>query len=160
MKWIAEVLDKFTPKERIIVLILLLTFTSFIYMGTNYFNSDKYDNLNRQYEELSFKYIQLLNTDNCAPLREQNIKLIQDLVVISDVIRTYRNILNEQLMVQRPPTQLLVRRDSMMNDGEIRPDAFRLYSPPPPEPIIVDNTAVLLELLNTIDEIVNNSNTN
>ena len=46
MKWIADVLDKFTPKERITVLVLLLVFTSFIYMGTNYFNSDKYNELN------------------------------------------------------------------------------------------------------------------
>ena len=66
MKWIADVLDKFTPKERITVLVLLLVFTSFIYMGTNYFNSDKYNELNSKYEELSLKHIELLNRDNCA----------------------------------------------------------------------------------------------
>ena len=148
MKWIAEVLDKFTPKERIAVLVLLLTFTSFIYMGTNYFNSDKYDLLNQQYEELSLKYIYLLNTDSCAPLREQNIKLLNEFVLVSNIISTYRDLLNQSntISIVSPMISYESRSDTVV---QVSPSIGYIET---------NGDVLMLELLNTLESLVNNVN--
>jgi hypothetical protein len=148
MKWIVEVLDKFTPKERIVVLVLLLTFTSFIYMGTNYFNSDKYDLLNQQYEELSLKYIYLLNTDSCAPLREQNIKLLNEFVLVSNIISTYRDLLNQSntISIVSPMISYESRSDTVV---QVSPSIGYIET---------NGDVLMLELLNTLESLVNNVN--
>jgi hypothetical protein len=150
MKWFADVLDKFTPKERIFVLILLMVFSSFVYLGSNYFNSDKYDELSGKYEELSFKYIELMNTDSCAPLREQNKQLLNDFVVVSNIIRTYRDMMEQSTtqpivsMMRYPPAMIDNPNDS------IRVSALR----PPPEVVYVNDYTLLEEMLNTLTGIV------
>jgi hypothetical protein len=146
MKWIADVLDKFTPKERITVLVLLLVFTSFIYMGTNYFNSDKYDELNSKYEELSLKHIELLNRDNCAPLREQNIKLLNDFVVVSNIVSTYRDLL-EQSSYRSIVSPMMA----------YSPNDTLEHIPPSPMVRYTDTSSDVLfnELLNTLEDLVN-----
>lgn len=145
MKWIADVLDKFTPKERITVLVLLLVFTSFIYMGTNYFNSDKYDELNSKYEELSLKHIDLLNRDNCAPLREQNIKLLNDFVVVSNIVSTYRDLL-EQSSYRSVVSPMMAYSPN---------DTIEYISPAPIMGYVDTSSDVLFnELLNTLEDLV------
>ena len=140
MKWIADVLDKFTPKERITVLVLLLVFTSFIYMGTNYFNSDKYNELNSKYEELSLKHIELLNRDNCASLREQNIQLINDFVIVSNIIQTYKDLMNRNKVLSIvPPTYV---------DSISPPSDSILYEE-------VNSDIMLVELINILEEMAN-----
>lgn len=140
MKWIADVLDKFTPKERITVLVLLLVFTSFIYMGTNYFNSDKYNELNSKYEELSLKHIELLNRDNCASLREQNIQLMNDFVIVSNIIQTYKDLMNRNKVLSIvPPTYV---------DSISPPSDSILYEE-------VNSDIMLVELINILEEMAN-----
>ena len=145
MKWFADVLDKFTPKERIFVLILLMVFSSFVYLVSNYFNSDKYDELSGNYEELSFKYIELMNTDSCAPLREQNKQLLNDFVVVSNIIQTYRGIMKQS--TTEPVVDMM--RYSYLPDT-IQVSALR----PPPEMVYVNDYTLLEEMMNTLDGIV------
>jgi hypothetical protein len=145
MKWFADVLDRFTHKERIFVLILLMVFSSFVYLGSNYFNSDKYDELNSKYEELSFKYIELMNTDSCAPLREQNKQLLNDFVVVSNIIQTYRGIMKQS--TTEPVVDMM--RYSYLPDT-IQVSALR----PPPEMVYVNDYTLLEEMMNTLDGIV------
>jgi hypothetical protein len=145
MKWFADVLDRFTHKERIFVLILLMVFSSFVYLGSNYFNSDKYDELNSKYEELSFKYIELMNTDSCAPLREQNKQLLNDFVVVSNIIRTYRDMMGQS--TTEPVVDMM--RYSYLPDT-IQVSALR----PPPEMVYVNDYTLLEEMMNTLDGIV------
>lgn len=140
MKWIADVLDKFTPKERITVLVLLLVFTSFIYMGTNYFNSDKYNELNSKYEELSLKHIELLNRDNCASLREQNIQLMNDFVIVSNIIQTYKDLMNRNKVLSIIPPAYV--------DSIFPPSDSILYEE-------VNSDIMLVELINILEEMAN-----
>ena len=63
-KSFSEILKQFTTGQRLFVLVLLLMFSSGSYIVTNYFK-----------------------TDDCRPLIEENLKLQEDFVKISQLIR-------------------------------------------------------------------------
>lgn len=67
MKYFSGILKQFTPAQRLVVLVLLLIFTS-----------------------LSLVLSQYFKTDDCRPLIEENIKMHSDFAKISEMLRKQR----------------------------------------------------------------------
>lgn len=75
MKYFANILKQFTHAQRLIVLILLLSFTTGSYLIAQY-----------------------LKTDDCKPIIEENLKMHEDFAKISSMLREARMIKQETLM--------------------------------------------------------------
>ena len=96
MKYFVDILKQFTQTQRLVVLILLLSFTTGTYTLSQY-----------------------LKTDDCRPLIEENLKMQQDFVKIAEILRAERLKENYVLLdstalpeISQEPT-LVVRPDVM-----------------------------------------------
>lgn len=69
MKYFVDILKQFTPAQRLVVLVLLLFFTSVTFLLPQYFK-----------------------TDDCRPIIEENLKMHQDFVKISAMLRNQRTV--------------------------------------------------------------------
>lgn len=67
MKYFVEILKQFTRAQRLIVLVLLLSFTTGTYLTSQY-----------------------LKTDSCESLIEENLKMQEDFAKISSILRKER----------------------------------------------------------------------
>lgn len=67
MKYFVGILKQFTRAQRLLVLVLLLSFTAGTYLLSQY-----------------------LKTDNCRPIIEENLKMQQDFVRIAEMLRKER----------------------------------------------------------------------
>jgi len=67
MKYFVDILKQFTPAQRLIVLVLLLSFTTGAVLASQY-----------------------LKTDDCRPLIEENLKMQDDFVKIVELLRKER----------------------------------------------------------------------
>lgn len=89
MKWFSDILKEFNPKQRLIVLLILLVFSSLTMITTSY-----------------------LKTDTCRELVNENIQLQNDIVYISGLIRELRQqelvAMAESKMMLEPMTDTLV----------------------------------------------------
>lgn len=89
MKWFSDILKEFNPKQRLIVLLILLVFSSLTMITTSY-----------------------LKTDDCRELVDENIQLQNDIVYISGLIRELRQqefaLSVESKMVVEPMVDTLV----------------------------------------------------
>lgn len=93
MKYIDKILDKFTPKQRLIVLLLLLGTT--VGMTALHISSKE---------------------DNCSVYKEELLILHQDLVNLSSHIREIRN---RDIMVNKSMSLDEPRRDSITGLGKL-----------------------------------------
>jgi hypothetical protein len=67
MKYFVDILKQFTPAQRLIVLVLLLSFTTGGVLTSQY-----------------------LKTDDCRPIIEENLKMQDDFVKIAELLRKER----------------------------------------------------------------------
>lgn len=67
MKYFVDILKQFTPAQRLIVLVLLLSFSTGAVLTSQY-----------------------LKTDDCRPLIEENLKMQDDFVKIAELLRQER----------------------------------------------------------------------
>lgn len=85
MKYFVEILKQFTMKQRLIVLVLLLSFTTGGVLLSQYFK-----------------------TDDCRPIIEENFQMQQDFVKISKMLREERlksnPIMLDTIMAESSPT--------------------------------------------------------
>ena len=79
MKYFVNILKQFTQAQRLIVLILLLSFTTGSYLISQY-----------------------LKTDDCKPIVDENIKMHEDFAKISAMLRAERMI-NERVVSDSMP---------------------------------------------------------
>jgi hypothetical protein len=69
MKYITEILQQFTRQQRLIVLVIILFFSSFTFLVSTYFKSPQ---------------------NSCGELMELNKKYVNDFITISNMIREER----------------------------------------------------------------------
>jgi len=69
MKYITEILQQFTKQQRLIVLVIILFFSSFTFLVSTYFKSPQ---------------------NSCVELMELNKKYVNDFITISNMIREER----------------------------------------------------------------------
>jgi len=69
MKYITEILQQFTKQQRLVVLIIILFFSSFTFLVSTYFKSPQ---------------------NSCGELMELNKKYVNDFITISNMIREER----------------------------------------------------------------------
>ena len=79
MKYFVNILKQFTQAQRLIVLILLLSFTTGSYLVSQY-----------------------LKTDDCKPIIDENIKMHEDFAKISAMLRAER-MANERIISDSMP---------------------------------------------------------
>ncbi len=101
MKYFVNILKQFTQAQRLIVLILLLSFTTGSYLISQY-----------------------MKTDDCRPLIEENLKMQNDFAKISAMLRAQmmkgNQIQSDTIMIPEPKrARAMVRRDDETNDSII-----------------------------------------
>jgi flagellar biosynthesis protein FliP len=95
MKYFVNILKQFTQTQRLIVLILLLSFTTGSYLISQY-----------------------LKTDNCRPLIEENLKMHEDFAKISAMLRAQmlkgNQIQSDTMSIIEPNTEraMVIREDT------------------------------------------------
>ena len=96
MKYFVDILKQFTPAQRLLVLVLLLSFTTGGVLTSQYFK-----------------------TDDCRPIIEENLKMQNDFVKILEILRAER-LKDNQIMLDTvmlpdytPEPTVIVRPDMM-----------------------------------------------
>lgn len=97
MKWFSDILKEFNPKQRLIVLLILLVFSSLTMITTSY-----------------------LKTDTCRELVNENIQLQNDIVYISGLIRELRQ---QELVAMVQPMMMIPETvtDTLVVYSQIEP---------------------------------------
>ena len=90
MKFFSNILQQFSSSQRLVVLILLLIFTSSSFVASQY-----------------------LKTDNCRPLIEENLRMQEDLIKISEILRKERL---KQEKISQGLKQLVVTLDTFSSN--------------------------------------------
>ena len=96
MKYFVNILKQFTQAQRLIVLILLLSFTAGSYLISQY-----------------------LKTDDCRPLIEENLKMHNDFATISAMLRTQR-LKENQIQLDT------VTNGSVINDNSLMDSIYQI----------------------------------
>ena len=91
MKYFVNILKQFTQAQRLIVLILLLSFTAGSYLISQY-----------------------LKTDDCRPLIEENLKMHNDFATISAMLRAQR-LKENQIQLDTVTNGSVINDNSLMD---------------------------------------------